>query len=258
MKSYLQELIKRRDLLVYLVLSGLKAEYRNTFLGYLWWILDPLMMGLVYYFLRVVVLGMEGENIGLFLIIGLIAWHWIRSTLKSATKSISDKSKVITNVYLPKAIFPISATLTQLVNFAFGLVAVAIFLVAYRVVPGIEVLWIPFIMLVQFLFLSALALFFAYVCIFIKDIDNIITHITRLWFWTSPVIWEAGRLPPRYSIILDINPATAFIMSYRNVLMYSAQPEFEKLIFIGLASLVVLVYMIYYYYQNEHKMVQAL
>lgn len=251
-------MIKRKDLLIYLVISGLKAQYRNTFLGYFWWILDPLLRGLVYYFLRVVVLGMEGESIGAFLIIGLVAWKWISSVIRTAAKSISSKSGIITQVYLPKAIFPISSTLTQLFNFVFGLSVVVISLLFYRIAPSVVLLWLPLIMLVQFLFLSAIALFLGYVCTFVKDIDNVLSHVLRIWFYSSPVIWEAGRLPPRYSYIVEANPASAFLISYRNIFMYQTSPPVEKLALIGLLSLLGITYMIYFYQRNEHKMVKAL
>jgi len=258
MTTYLQELYKRKDLLVYLVLSGLKAQYRNTFLGYLWWILDPLLMGAIYYFLRVVVLGMEGDYVGAFLISGLVAWHWINSCLKGSAGSISGRSRIITQVYLPKAIFPLGVNLTQLINFTFGLVVVALFVFFYRIVPGAEILWLPFIMAVQFLFLSALSLIVAYLCMFIRDIDNVLSHFMRLWFWTTPVIWEEGRLPEGFSFIIDLNPAAAILVSYRNILIYGAAPEAGKLLIIGVASFLLTLYMLHYYHHNEHKIIKAL
>jgi len=258
MDAYLKELFKRKDLLIYLVTSGLKAQYRNTFLGYLWWILDPLLMGAVYYFLRVVVLGMEGEYIGAFLITGLIAWHWINSSLKGAASSITGRSRIITQVYLPKAIFPFGVNLTQTINFTFGLVVVAIFLAAYQIVPGSRVLWLPVIMAVQFIFLAGLSLAIAYLCMFIRDIDNVLAHVMRIWFWGTPVIWETGRLDEQYHFIFDINPAAILLISYRNVLIYNAEPELGKLALIGALSVILTLYMVRFYHLNEHKIIKAL
>ena len=258
MKRYLHELIKRKDLLVYLVASGIKAEYRNTWLGYVWWILDPLLMGAVYYFLRVVVLGMEGDHIGAFLIIGLVAWKWITSSVSKSAKSITGKSGIITQVYLPKALFPFGVTLSQGVNFTLGLVVVALFLGFYRLMPGIEILWLPVIMAIQFMFLSAISLVLGYYATFVRDIDNVLTHVMRFWFYGSPVIWETGRIPAEYSYIVDANPASAFLMGYRNILMYHAPPDWQRLFLIGLVSFVVIVYMVYFYYLNEHKLIKAL
>lgn len=258
MKKYLYELNKRKDLLIHLVISGIKAEYRNTVLGYFWWILDPLLMGAVYYFLRVVVLGMEGEAIGAFLIIGLVAWKWITSAVSSSAKSITSRSGIITQVYLPKALFPFGTTMTQAINFSFGLVVIAFFLAFYRLVPGIEVIWLPVIMAIQFMFLAAISLILGYYATFVRDIENVLTHVMRFWFYGSPVIWESGRLGEEYQYIIDMNPASAFLMGYRNILMYQKPPEWEKLFIIGTASLIIIVYMVYFYSKNEHKLIKAL
>lgn len=258
LRKYLQELYKRKDLLLYLVVSGLKAENRNTVLGYLWWILDPLLMGVVYYLLRVVILNMQGENIGAFLIIGLVTWKWISASLINSAKSITSKAGIITQVYLPKALFPFGSTLTQAINFTFGLVVIALFLLIYKIVPGINLLWLPLLMLVQFLFLSAVSLVVAYSATFIRDIENTLAHVIRFWFYASPVIWEASRVPDNYAFIVQMNPASAFIIGYRNIFMYSSPPDLQKLFYIGLVSLLIIGLTLHYYNQNEHKIIKAL
>ena len=136
MKSYLKEMLKRKDLLYYLVKSGLKAEHRNSYLGYFWWLLDPLLNVLVYYFLVVIVLERGGENYPLFLVIGLVAWRWISMIINASSRSILRYSSIVNQVALPKAIFPLSFTLTQLFNFMFGLIVMAIFLIVYGVKIG--------------------------------------------------------------------------------------------------------------------------
>jgi len=260
MRQYIKELYKRRDLLFYLIISGLKAQYRNTFLGFFWWLLDPFLSVMVYYFLVVIVLGRgsQVENYGAFLVVGLIAWRWIRSVVNSSSRSIVLHSGIITRVYLPKAIFPISVCFSQLINFSIGLLIVAGVLACFRIVPGIQTLWLPVLMLMQLVFLIALSLVIGYVCVFIRDIDNLIHHFMRFWFYSSPVIWAKGRLPERYSWIVDINPVSAYLNSYRNILLYNESPEFAKLIPIVAVSLVVIVAMLYYYSRNEHKIIKAL
>jgi len=258
LKKYVTEMLKRKDLLIYLVISGMKSQYRNSYLGYFWWIIDPLLMGFVYYFLRVVILGMEGEYIGAFLIIGLVAWKYLQSALSNSAKSITGKAGIITQVYLPKAMFPFGTTLTELFNFTFGLLAIAIFLAFYRLVPGINILWLPVIMFVQFIFLAAVSLILAYYATFVRDIDSLLNHLLRFWFYASPVIWEADRIPERYSFVVALNPASTIIDGYRNILMYNSPPDLEKLFLIGLFSLAVMFYMIYYYSNNEHKLIKAL
>ncbi|MBI3800889.1 MAG: hypothetical protein HY268_28430 [Deltaproteobacteria bacterium] len=174
MKKYTRELYQRKDLLLCLVTSALKEQHKNSFLGYLWWLLDPLLGVVIYYFIVVVVFHRGGEDYGMSLVIGMMVWRWLSSTLSSAAKSIVIQAGIITQVYLPKLIFPIGATLTHLFHFGFGLLIIAIFLVSFRIFPGMALLWLPYITLIQLLFLMALASVIAYICVFARDLDELL------------------------------------------------------------------------------------
>jgi ABC-type polysaccharide/polyol phosphate export permease len=260
MRTYLEEMAKRKDLLIYLVKSGLKAEHRNSYLGYFWWLLDPLLNVLVYYFLVVIILGRSSENYNyaVFLVIGLITWRWMSTTVSSSAKAITKYSSIINQVYLPKAIFPLTVALTQKFNFAFGLVVIALFLAFFGVIPSWHVIYLPVIILIQLLFLSAIGLYVAFVCVFIRDIDNVISHIIRLFFYSSPIIWEGGRLPEKYQFIVHYNPVAVIINAYRDILMFNSSPNFTGLTVIGITSVLAILGLIYYYSQNEHKIIKAL
>jgi len=256
--NYIKEIYKRKDLLINLVLSGLKAQHRNTYLGYLWWLLDPLIMGFLYYWVRTFLFRLHVDYVGAFLIIGLVSWKWITSVLNKSARSISGKSGVITQVYLPKAIFPISSVLSQMANFLFSIPVIIIFLLVYRLVPDINIIWFPVIVAVQIIFLTAVALIMAYICMFIRDIENLIIYVTRIGFWFSPVIWETDRIPERYQYLIKYNPAATLINSYRDVLMYNTPPDWQNLFVIGLLSLAVCLYMLYFYSRNEQKLIRAI
>lgn len=258
MRQYLYEIRKRKDLILHLIQSGLKAEHRNSYLGYFWWLLDPLLNILVYYFLVVIVLGRGGENYAVFLVIGLVAWRWVSTTVNTSARAIVKYSSIINQVYLPKLIFPMTISFTQLINFLFGLVVIALFLAVYGVVPGWQIVYLPFIILVQLLFLLAISLLVAYVCVFIRDIDNILTHVIRVFFYASPIIWEGGRLPAEYSWVIDINPIAIIVGAYRDILMYQTSPPFTGLIVIATSSFLVIMATVFYYSRNEHKIIKAL
>lgn len=258
MKKYLTDLYKRKDLFFYLVTSGLKAQHRNSFLGYFWWLLDPLLGVLIYYFVVVTIFHHGGADYGVYLVIGMVVWRWASSTVGSASQSIIAQGGIITQVYLPKAIFPFGATLTQLINFAFGLVVIAAFLVVFRIVPGVEILWLPYVMLTQLLFLAAISLLLAYFSIFIRDINTVVSHLLRLWFYGSPVIWQVEMIPERWRWVLDLNPMAHFLVSFRNVFMYQSSPDFIALSFIGLISTVIIALMLFIYNRYEHRIIKAL
>lgn len=263
MKKYLREIYRRKDLLVYLVFSGLKAEHRNSFLGYFWWVLDPLFRVAIFYFVRVVLTGRSGPDLVGNLIIGLIAWRWFSSTMSRSSKAITGKAGIVSKVYLPKVIFPVTTSLTQMMNFVFAITVIVGYLIISRTVPGPVVLWLPFIMIIQYLLMLALSLVISYWSVFIRDIENLLKHFTRLWFYASPVIWERSLLersglPEQFLLLVDGNPAAIILNSYRNIFLRNENPFFESLLVIGGISLVIIVFMTYFYSRNEHKMIKLL
>lgn len=258
MRQYIEEIRRRKDLIIYLIQSGLKAEHRNSYLGYFWWLLDPLLGVVVYYFLISVILERGGENFAVFLVIGLVSWRWTNTVINSSAKSILKYASIINQVYLPKAIFPLTGTFAQMVNFSFGLVIVALFLVIFGVIPGWQAIYLPIIILVQLVFLLAIALFLAYISVFIRDIENLLTHVTRILFYSSPIIWEGGRLPEQYQWVVTINPIAQIVNSYRDVLMFQTSPNFFALTIILVTSAVFVYLFLYYYSKNEHKIIKAL
>src|SRR5699024_10006110 len=160
------------------------------------WLLDPLLGILIYYFLMVVILERGGENFAVYLAIGLVVWRWISASINSSAKSILRYSSIINQVYLPMSILPLSFTITQVFNFC--LVVIAFFLVFNGFISGWDIVYLPFIVLVTITFLMAVGFVLGYFTVFIRDIDNLLTHIIRLFFYASPIIWVGGRLPPEY------------------------------------------------------------
>jgi len=108
------------------------------------------------------------------------------------------------------------------------------------------------------LFMMALAFPIAYVCVFVRDINNIVNHLMRLWFFGSPVIWYEDMIPERGQWLLAINPMTHFLSSYRNVLMHNSCPDYLTLLYIGAISTIFVILMIYYYSHYEHKIIKSL
>ncbi|WP_067841026.1 ABC transporter permease [Amphibacillus sediminis] len=260
MKNYIDEMIKRKDLLIYLVMSGLKANNRDSYLGYFWWLLDPLLNVLVYYFLVVVVMGRGGPDYPIFLVIGLVVWRWMSSTINGASRGILNYSAIIKQVYLPKSLFPIALTMTQMFNFIFGLVVVFIFLIAFGVVPTWRIILLPIIIIIQMIFLLALSMWLAYISVFIRDIGNIIKHFVRIIFYSSPIIWDKNRfpIPEELEWIENFNPFAVILKSYRNILMYHQSPIWISLIAVAILSIIAIFFLLRLYSKNEHKIIKAL
>ncbi len=257
-RQYLRDMWRRKDLLFYQITSGLKADTRNTLLGYFWWVLDPLLMVLTFAFLRVVFLGRSGENQVAFLAVGLVSFQFFSQSLTGSARSITAQSGILTQVYLPKAIFPISTVLTQLINFGFAFITIGIIFAFSRLMPGREAFLLPLIILSQVAFQLALALLVAYISAFIRDLQRILGHFTRILRFTAPVIWEADRIPENFQWMLNWNPFAWLVMAYRDVLMYGRVPDMVRLAELGLASVLITILFLVFYTYNEHRIIKVL
>lgn len=258
MKRYMQDIIRRKDLIFYLVVSELKSLHKNSFLGYLWWMLDPLLGVAVYYFLMVVVLNRGGTDYGPFLVVGLVVFRSISSTMTQSAKSITRQSGIISQVYLPKAIFPFATSLSQLINFSIGLLVIGLFLIIFRITPSLQLLWLPYVLVSHLLFMTCLSMFIGYICVFVRDVENFLSHFIMLLRYGSPVIWKPDMLPARVRWISEYNPLTTYLDSYRNILLYDSAPAFFRLNLIGLISLLLIVLMLFHYHRHEHKIIKVL
>src|SRR5690625_4793578 len=155
-------------------------------------------------------------------------------------------------------ILPITFKISQLYNFLFGLIVISIFLFFFGVVPTWHIVYLPLIIIITLLFLLAVGAVLGYITVFVRDIDNLLTHVIRIFFYASPIIWEGGRLPPEYGWAVAINPIAILVNSYRDILMYHQTPDFIGLSVIAGLSIIEIIYMIYHYSKNEHKIIKAL
>ena len=258
MIKYIKELWKRKDLMLYLVTSGLKAENRNTSLGYLWWLLDPFLNIIVYYFLVVVIMKRGSADYPKFLVIGMVVFRYFSTSISYSSGAIISNAGIITQVYLPKAIFSFGTVLSQTINFLFGLIVVEILLVCFHVSQGIELICLPLIIIVQLLFQLAISLFLSYICVFIRDFKNVVGHIIMILHFVAPVIWEITFLPSKYAWVIKYDPLAWILQAYRDILMYNTFPNFKLLFLLMAMSIMFILGMFAFYNKNEHKIIKAL
>ncbi|MCQ2603529.1 MAG: ABC transporter permease [Spirochaetia bacterium] len=258
MIRYMKEMWKRKDLVSYLVVTGLKAENRNTALGYLWWLLDPFLNILIYYFLVAVIMKRGSPDYSPFLVVGMIVFRYFSTTVSMSCNAILSHSGIITQVYLPKAIFAVGTTLSQTINFLFGLLIVEGFMLFFHRMPGIQLVCLPLIILVQLLFQLAIAMFLSYICIFIRDFKNVVGHIIMILHFIAPVIWEVTFLPEKYQWVVRYDPIAWLLQAYRDVFMYGRFPDFRLLAVLMGFSVAAILGLLWFFDKNEHKIVKAL
>ncbi len=237
-----RDIVKRQRLIRYLVGADLKRTHADTLFGQLWWVFDPLLQMAVYVVLVQVIFQRKVPDYPLFLFAAILPWKWFSTTLNDATLSVTGRQSLIRQIQFPKLVLPASSVVAGAVSFGFGLVALAMVYTFYldRLTPW--VLLIPVIAAVQFVFTLALGIVLAALNAFYRDVQNVLRHIIRLWFYLSPALYSIEQLERGNPIrrILALNPFAPLFESYRAVTWGTTGPDWGGLAWVLVLSFVLL------------------
>lgn len=222
-----RDVLSRRRLIRYLIQADLKKKGSDTFLGNLWWILDPLLQLMVYVVLVSVIFDRGGPDYALFVFSAILPWKWFTSSVNDSISSVTSQERLIKQLQFPKIVLPVSGTLAGVVSFAFGLIplaAILVLLFPHRISPYL--VFIPAIAAVQLVFTLGLGLLLATANVFVRDVANVARHALRLWFYMSPGLYafslvadgNIGKEFPALIPILRLNPFVTLFESYRAVI----------------------------------------
>lgn len=227
MKHQIRMLWKWRGLLRYLVISDLKLAYKNKLLGFLWSILDPLMMMVVYVVLVQVIFKRGGAQFPVLLFSALLAWRWFLYSMNQASLSIVNKAKLIQTVAFPRIVLPAQQVFTGFMKYIFSLGALVPMLFIFRAHFGVQMLWLPLVLLIQLLFTLGLAIVFSVVGVYFRDLQNILQFSLRMWFYLSPGLFSiADRVPPHLQpLYMIVNPFASLFNAYKNILVRGLPPS---------------------------------
>jgi ABC-type polysaccharide/polyol phosphate export permease len=239
-KNALNDFFKFKDYFAYNVRVNLRLKVSNTFLGYLWWLLDPLLQMLVYTIIVDFIFRRGEANFPVFVFCGLLSWKWFSSTMNYSVSCIKSNSGVLNQVYVPKFLFPLQETTVNFVKFLFGFIILFVMLFFFKIVPTIHFFEIIPIVFSNYLFIFAVSLILTHLGVFIADLKNLLGHLIRIWWYLSPGMYSLNFISEKYRWVFWLNPNTAFFESYRNVIMYSKSPHYISLIIWDVISLILI------------------
>ena len=226
----IDEILSRRRLVRYLVQADMKRKGADTLLGNIWWVLDPLLQMGVYVVFVAIILQTPQPDYPLFILSAILPWKWFTSSINDATSSVVSQERLIKQIQFPKIVLPVAATTAGVVGFGFGLIALAGIMLFYLDRVSINLVFIPVIAAVQYVFTLGMALAVASINVFFRDLGNVLRHILRLWFYLSPALYSLTRLSDTQffqdnPILLDIaraNPFAILFEAYRAVIYGTA------------------------------------
>ena len=233
----LRELWRYRDLLYFLVWRDIKVRYAQSVLGIGWAIIQPLFYMVVFTFIfgNLVKVQSDGAPYALFSYTALVPWAYFSNTLIETTSSLTQNSSMLTRIYFPRVIMPLSSVLGKLVDFAIAMVVVIGLMVWYGTVPTIWIAVLPLLVCLMALAAGGLGIWLAALAVQYRDIKYGLTFAVQGLMFASPVVYPVSLIPERYHLLYAINPMTGVIEGFRAALL-GTNPMPWDLIGVGVAS----------------------
>ena len=209
-----------------LVLRDLKVKYKGSTLGFLWSLLNPLLMLAVYTVAFKYVMKFKVENFPVFLFSALMPWTFLNSALSMGAVSITENSNLVKKVYFPREVLPLSVVLVNLFHFILTFAVLIPALVFFHIYPGFSFFFLLVLIFFQTLFVLGLTLIFSALNVYYRDIKHFLEVLLQLWFWITPIIWSIELVPEKFRVLAYLNPFTPFVIAYRDVILDNHLPSF--------------------------------
>lgn len=228
----LQGLYKYKSLVKQLVTKDIKLKYRRSFLGYVWSVLNPLMIMVVMYMVFSRMFNVTIENYAAYLIIGQTLFNFMTEATNQAIFSITGNGPMLKKVYVPKYVFTLSKVTSSLVNLLFSLIAMFIVFIASGVHFSLYMLFIPVVLVEVYIFSLGLGLFLAEASVFFRDIQYIYSVLTTAWMYLTPLFYPMEQLPEiMQKLIKFLNPMYHYIYQFRCVALYQSFPVAKSVVY---------------------------
>lgn len=241
-REMLTEQVEYRELLYQMTMRDLRLRYKQTVMGFGWAVFMPLLNTAIFSVIFIRVAPIEtGVSYPLFAYCGLLFWNFFASSLRFAVNSLTSNSTLVTKVYFPREIFPFSAVIVCFVDLAVG----STVLIALMAWNGVGVtsalLFLPVVIVVQLALTLGIALLLAMGNLFFRDVKYLFDIVITVWMFATSVVYPVGLIGGRLGMIMQLNPMTAIIEAYRDVILFGRLPGVP---FAGAAAVALLTLMV--------------
>jgi lipopolysaccharide transport system permease protein len=214
-------LLQYRDLLYTLTVHRVKVRYKQSLLGVSWAILQPLLLMAAYTVVFSVITKMpsEGAPYAVFVYAALLPWTFFSSSITTASSSMVTHNSLITKVYFPREILPLTYVLAALFDFVMASVVLAVLLLLYHVTVGASVLLVLPLMGIAFVFSLAVSLFLSAFQVRFRDVGIALALLMQLWMYATPVVYPLSVVPKRYLLFYSLNPMAGVVENFRQIVL---------------------------------------
>ena len=257
----LAELWRFRSLLTIFVWRDLKVRYKQSALGLMWVILQPLALTVVYsvFFGYIARIPSEGVPYPVFFLGGMILWQFFSNSLTQGAVSLTSQQALITKIYFPRALAPLSTVVSALVDFGVMFLLLIGVMLVYRVTPTPAILYAPLFAVMAALLAFAVCLWLSAIDAMYRDARYALAFIVQLWYFGTPIIYPLSLVPEKWRFIFLFNPMAAFVLGFRWSMLGDTAPPDPSLIVTGISvTLVLLVTGAYFFRRVEQRVVDMI
>jgi lipopolysaccharide transport system permease protein len=218
----LAELREYRELLFFFVWRDVKVRYKQTVLGALWAVIQPLLTTFFFALLFGRFGGMSRQVSGpyaLHVFVGMMPWTFFSNAVTLAANSMVGSSHLITKVYFPRILVPASSIVSSLVDFAISFLVLAVMMAAYGVAPTWRIVTMPLFVAGTVVAATGAGVLFAALIVTYRDVRYVLTFVMQLWLFASPVLYTLDIIPPQYRWWYAINPIAGMISGFHASLL---------------------------------------
>ncbi len=218
------------NIVIYRALAGIKAESRQNYLGYLWYLLEPVLSTVILYFAFSAYAKQGGREFVLLLLVGLTTWQWYEGSCLQAAGAIKSKLHILQHFDLPKFLFPVVAVLVNTWKFlcVYAVVITSVVVLGHR--PGISYCFLPVVLMCELLLILSVAIPLAVAVTYFNDATTLATSAFRILFFVSGVYFDADKVPENLRAAFYANPIAGIIESNRNIMLKNLPPNWDALL----------------------------
>jgi lipopolysaccharide transport system permease protein len=239
----LHELWEYRELLYFLTWRDIKVRYKQTALGAAWAIIQPLFTMLVFslFFGRLAKVPSDGIPYPIFAFTALVPWTFFVNGLAQSSNSLVGSSNLITKVYFPRLTIPISAVLSGVVDFAIAFLVLLGMMAWYRVMPSLNMLWLPLFLLLAFVTALGVGLWLSALNVQYRDVRYILPFVTQFWMFATPIAYPSTLLTEPWRTVYGLNPMVGVVEGFRWALLGAGTAPGPMILVSSVASLLILI-----------------
>lgn len=252
----LKNCYRYKDLIMQLVQKDIKLKYRRSFLGYIWSILNPLLIMLVMVIVFSKMFRFEIPNYPVYLLIGQTCFNFLSESTNQAMFSILGNASLLKKTYVPKYIFAISRVSSSLVNMLFAMGALILVCLVCRVSFNWYMLFIPVVVLQLYIFCMGVGLFLAQALVYFRDVQHIYGAFLTAWMYLTPIFYPAESLPQHIlRLVKYLNPMYSYVTQFRTVVLYARMPDAKLIIYGTGVALIMLLFGTWSFYKTQDKFI---